>query len=214
MRLITLPGVFQPRSDSWFLARVLAQHIRPGASVLDLCTGSGVLAIAAGMAGASEVVAVDVSRRAAATAWFNGRLNGVRVAPRVGNLFDAVGDRRFDVIASNPPYVPSIEDKLPVTGPARHWEGGPRGRVILDEICRAVGDHLAPGGTFLAVHSNVNGIEESLRRLREAGLEADVAARWRSPLGPLMAERAEWLRREGMLDGAEEEIVVVRGVRN
>jgi len=174
-----------------------------------------VLAVTAAMAGAAEVVAVDVSRRAAATAWFNARLNGVRLAPRVGNLFDAVAGRQFDLIVSNPPYVPTIGDKLPVSGPARHWQGGPRGRAVLDRICRAVGDHLAPGGTFLAVHSSVNGVEETLRRLREAGLQADVAARWRSPLGPLMAERADWLRREGMLDAAaaEEEVVVVRGVR-
>ena len=66
MRLITLPGVFKPHSDSWALADLLGEYVNPGDSVLDLCTGSGVLAVAAALAGAGDVTAVDVSRRAAA----------------------------------------------------------------------------------------------------------------------------------------------------
>ena len=47
MRLLTLPGVFRPRSDSWMLATALAERVQPGQSVLDPFTGSGILAIAA-----------------------------------------------------------------------------------------------------------------------------------------------------------------------
>ena len=69
MRLVTAPGVFAPISDS----RLLAAHLtaeRPDAQtrVLDLCTGSGYLAVAAAQAGASDVTAVDLSRRAVLSA--------------------------------------------------------------------------------------------------------------------------------------------------
>jgi release factor glutamine methyltransferase len=213
MRLITPPGVFEPRSDSWLLAGTVRRHVAPGDSVLDLCTGSGVLAIAAAQAGASDVVAVDRSRRAAATAWLNARLNGVRIATRVGDLFDVVAGRQFDLIVSNPPYVPTIDERLPERGPGRHWQGGRTGRAVLDRICRAAARHLSPAGTLLAVHSSVNGVERTLECLRAGGLRGEVLTRRSGPLGPMLAARAEWLRREGMLAGEREEIVIVRGVR-
>src|SRR5688572_17749631 len=101
MRIITLPGVFQPRSDSWMLAEALRGWMPAGARVLDLCTGSGVLALTAAQHGAEAVTAVDVSRRAVLTVRCNAVLNGVRVRAVRGDLFDAVGDERFDLIASN-----------------------------------------------------------------------------------------------------------------
>src|SRR5215211_565792 len=135
MRLMTLPGVFRPRPDSWMLARRVADTVRPGMSVLDVCTGSGVLAVAAARAGAGAVTAVDVSRRAVATVRINARLNGVRVRALRGDLFAPVAGERFDVIVSNPPYLPSEDDQLPRHGPQRAWEGGTDGRLLLDRIC-------------------------------------------------------------------------------
>ncbi|MEA2249704.1 MAG: release factor glutamine methyltransferase, partial [Solirubrobacteraceae bacterium] len=68
MRLLTLPGVFRPRSDSWMLAAHLRGQLRPGAAVLDVCTGSGLLAVTAARHGAGSATAIDVSRRAVLTA--------------------------------------------------------------------------------------------------------------------------------------------------
>src|SRR3954463_3557897 len=87
MRLVTLPGVFTPLSDSWMLARALCGHVRPGQSVLDLCTGSGAIAVAAARCGAGPVPAGDVSRRSVLTVRINPRLNGVRVRALRGDLF-------------------------------------------------------------------------------------------------------------------------------
>ena len=125
VRIITFPGVFQPHSDSWLLAEQLReQTLPPRASVLDLCTGSGVLAVCAAMRGARDVTAVDVSRRAVWAARINARLNGTRIRGVRGDLFEAVGDRRFDAIVSNPPYVPAESDEPPARGPQRAWEAG------------------------------------------------------------------------------------------
>jgi release factor glutamine methyltransferase len=213
MRLLTVPGVFYPRSDSLMLAERVAERVRPGERVLDVFTGSGVLAISAGLAGASDVWAVDVSRRAAACAALNGRLNGVRVRTRVGDMFGPVGEQRFDAVLANPPYVPSGEDDSPPRGAARAWEGGPDGRALLDPFLRAVPDHLRPGGRVLVVHSSLCGVSPTLELLEAGGLEAEVILRRRGAVGPLVAARAAALERRGLLAAGEreEEVVIVEG---
>src|ERR671926_83539 len=101
LRLVTLPGVFRPISDSEFLADVLReQTLPPRASVLDLCTGSGILAVTAALRGARDVTAVDVSRRAVLTARLNARLNGARVRAVRGDLYAPLRGHRFDAIVS------------------------------------------------------------------------------------------------------------------
>jgi release factor glutamine methyltransferase len=213
MRIFTLPGVFQPRSDSWMLAEATRAHTRPGARVLDLCTGSGAVALAAAGQGADEVVAVDVSRRAVLTVRLNALINRVRVRAVRGHLFEAVGDERFDVIASNPPYVPDEADELPTRGARRAWDAGRDGRVLLDRICRDAARHLRPGGTLLLVQSSVIGEEETLGLLGAQGLDATVLERRRGPLGPLLSARAPMLEAKGMLAPGQrtEDIVVVGG---
>jgi release factor glutamine methyltransferase len=197
------------------LARSIdAEPLGPGSSVLDLCCGSGVLAIRAAQRGAGDVWAVDVSRRAVAAATLGARLNGVRVRGVRGDLFTAVAGRRFDLIVSNPPYVPGPEARLPARGPARAWEAGPVGRAFLDRICDEAEHHLTPGGRILLVHSSLCSEAETVSRLRAAGLRAEVAARYPGPLGPLLSARAQWLRGQGLLAGeAREDIVIVRAER-
>jgi release factor glutamine methyltransferase len=200
---------------------MLTQSLRdasPGAGseVLDLCTGSGVAAIAAARLGA-RATAVDVSRRAVLTVRLNAVLNGVagRVRAVRGDLFDAVPERDFDAIVSNPPYVPSGEGALPSRGPSRAWEAGPDGRVVLDRICDEAPRRLRPGGTLLLVHSSLCGTEATLERLAAGGLEVRVAQRRRGPLGPLMLAQVDDLERRGVLAPGqrEEDVVVIEGRR-
>jgi release factor glutamine methyltransferase len=213
VKIVTLPGVFRPISDSRFLADCLReQTLPPRASVLDLCTGSGILAVTAAMRGARSVTAVDVSRRAVLTARINARLNGVRITARRGDLFGAVGDERFDAIVSNPPYVPAETEELPSRGPERAWDAGTDGRVVLDRIVREAPAHLRPGGFLLLVFSSILGTERTLADLRAAGLDAAVIARRRGPLGPLMTARVRHLEEQGLLAPGqrEEDVVIVR----
>jgi release factor glutamine methyltransferase len=213
VRLVPIPGVFRPISDSWLLARVVREEVARagrGSRVLDVCTGSGVVGVTAARAGA-DVTAIDVSCRAVAAAWLNARINRVRLRSRRGDLLEPVAGEDFDVIASNPPYVPAERDELPTAGPERAWDAGRDGRVLLDRLLAEAPSRLRPGGALLLVHSDLIGADETLARLREAGLEPDVAARERGPLGPLMRDRA----RRGLLpdDADEEEVLVLRGRR-
>jgi release factor glutamine methyltransferase len=213
MRLVTVPGVFRPRSDSLLLARVIAASAAPGRTVLDPFTGSGVLAIAAAWAGA-EATAVDVSRRAVTCAALNARLNGVRIRVRRGDLFAPVRDERFELIVANPPYLPAISDEQP-RGAARAWDAGVDGRRQLDRLCRSAVDHLTPGGTLLLVHSSVCDPQATIAILAARGMAVEVVDRRRGPLGPLLAARAPLLERRGLLERGkrEEEIIVFRARR-
>lgn len=212
MRLLPLPGVFQPPSDAWLLTRHIArEHLGTGTQVLDLCTGSGVLAIAAALGGAGSVTAVDISRRAAVTVRLNGWLNGVRIEALRGNLFEPVAERRFDLIVSNPPYLPGESPELPGRGLARAWEGGPTGRRFIEQVAQGARDHLTPTGAVLLVYSTVCGEPETLAALADGGLEPRVIDRRRGPLGPILQARADYLRRRGvLLDRGDEELLVVR----
>jgi release factor glutamine methyltransferase len=209
VRLVHVPGVFRPISDSRLLGarvRACARDLR----VLDVCTGSGIVAVSAALAGA-DVTAVDVSRRAVLAAKLNARLNGVRVRALRGDLLAPVRDERFDLIASNPPYVPD-DDARPARGVERAWKAGLDGRAVLDRLCDEAPALLAPGGSLLLVQSSVCGERATIERLERNGLRAEVVERRRGPLGPLLLARAPLLEAHGLLEpGArEEDVIVVR----
>jgi release factor glutamine methyltransferase len=214
VRLAVLPGVFRPKSDSWQLAHAAcAESVPRGAEVLELCAGTGLAGIMAARAHGGRATTVDVSRRAQLTARLNGLLNGVPVSARRGDLFAPVAGEAFDLIVSNPPYVPAADDALPAGGPARAWDAGRDGRAFLDRICAGAAAHLRAGGVVLVIHSEIVDADATLRAFGDSGLEADVAARHPGPLGPLMRERAALLEARGLLAPGrrEEEVLVLRG---
>lgn len=211
LRLVVPPGVFAPRSDAGVLLDAALPRLH--GDVLDLCAGSGVLGLAAATHAAS-VLAVDLSRRAAAAIRLNALLNRRSVEVRRGDLFGAVGSRRFDVILTNPPYVPTPPGSR-ARGGARAWEGGPRGRDLLDRICAGAADHLRPGGEVLIVHSALADIERTLALLRRGGLAAEVIAEQSGPYGAIVRSRMEYLQASGLVDDPDrpERVAVIRGLR-
>jgi release factor glutamine methyltransferase len=213
MWLFRPPGVYRPQHDTWLLADALASAPLPrGARVLDVCAGTGALAVTAGRLGAAEVTAIDISRYAVMATWMNGRLQGIPVRARVADLSSFVGSQRFDVIVANPPYVPCAEGGVPRRGRARAWNAGERGRAVLDRLAAVVPLLLTEQGMALIVHSGLNGVETTLRQLRGAGLKASVVARQVVPFGPVMRGRAEWLESAGLIEPGQrhEELVVIR----
>jgi release factor glutamine methyltransferase len=101
--ITVLPHVYPGGIDSELTAEAIGDV--SDLSVLDLCTGTGIVAIKAALAGAQEVVAVDLNPEAVKNAKLNARNFGLeQVEVLEGTLFDPVGDRKFDIIAINPPY--------------------------------------------------------------------------------------------------------------
>jgi release factor glutamine methyltransferase len=197
------------------LAGAMRREGLAGKRVADICTGTGALAISAAQAGAASVTAVDLTRRAVTCARVNSRLNGAVVDVRRGDLFGPLAGCRFDLIVSNPPYIPAETDELPRRGSTIPLDAGRNGRALLDRICRAAPDYLNPGGTILVVHSSICGTGRTVEDFRRSGLEAEVVLSEPGRLGPVMTARAQMLRERGLLGPEDsEEIVVVRGRRS
>ncbi|MBT2442606.1 methyltransferase [Streptomyces sp. ISL-36] len=215
MRVIKPPGVYAPQGDTELLMEILdAEKVRPGARALDLCTGTGVVAIAAARKG-MKATAVDVSRAAVATAWLNARLHARRVRLRRGDLSEPVAPERFDLVTANPPYVPAEDPDPPAHGARRAWDAGPDGRLLLDRICRQAPLLLTADGVLLLVQSSLSGTEASLKALRRAGLSAEVVSRRTQPFGPVMSARAHWFEQRGLVPSGlrTEELVAIRATR-
>jgi release factor glutamine methyltransferase len=214
--LLCPPGVYRAQTDTEVLIRALVRSGRAaGSHVLDVGTGSGAVALAAWRAGAASVTAVDLSRRSVLTARLNCLVNGARVAVHRGDLFGPVGERRFDVVVANPPYVPAPTALLPRHRVARCWDGGVDGRTVLDRICAAAAERLTPHGVLMLVHSGVCGAATTLTRLADAGLAGSVVDRVRIPFGPVMRARAALMERRGLIAPGDdqEELVVVEARR-
>lgn len=207
--------VYTPQHDTQLLTQALdREHVPAGAAVLDLGTGAGTLALAAARRGA-RVTAVDRTYRAVFATRLNARLARLHVEVLRGDLFAPVVGRRFDLVVSNPPYVPT-----PGGVPRRHraavaWDAGADGRLLLDRICRSAHTLLSPGGVLLLVHSALCGITPTLAGLERSGLEARVTDRRLVPFGPVLRSRGAWLRERGLVDADEEkeELVIIRAER-
>lgn len=216
--LLDIDGVYPPQHDSQLLIDTLHKaELARGRRVLDLCTGSGVVAIAAAELGAASVTAFDICPHAVSCSRGNAAGAGVVVDVREGSWLGALDYAPFDVIVSNPPYVPTPPagdtKVIPITaGPARAWDAGADGRMVLDPLCDSAAGLLSPGGSMLLVQSVLAGVEQSLEALRSTGLHAEVAAHQRIPFGPVLSARAGWLEVTGQIKRGcrTEELVVIR----
>jgi release factor glutamine methyltransferase len=211
-------GVYPPQFDSRMLIESIEQTgLTRGQRVLDLCTGSGVVAIAAAELGAASVTAFDICPHAVRCSRGNAVHAGVDIDVREGSWTGALDCPPFELIVSNPPYVPTpvAGDSAVIAataGPAWAWDAGLDGRMVLDPLCDSVYGLLVDGGSLLLVQSAFAGIEKSLDSLRSSGLYAEVIASQWVPFGPVLSARAGWLEATGRIERGcrTEELVVIR----
>jgi release factor glutamine methyltransferase len=214
-RVWRLPGVYRPQADTALLAAALSREVVPGSDVLDVGTGSGALALYASRLGGC-VEAVDISWRAVAVTRLNALRAGHPIEVHRRDIRHPPGRasrRTYDVVVSNPPYVPAPPG--PAHRGARAWDAGPDGRQVLDPLCAASAELLRPGGVLLMVHSAMSGTQATVDLLTGLGLSAGVGCRARVPLGPVLRSRLPWLRARGLMAAADEqeELVVIRAER-
>ena len=101
-------NVLIPRQDTETLVEEALKVVKPGMKVLDLCTGSGCIIVSI-VHNVPEVegTATDISKQALLVAKENAKLNQVSVTFERSDLFEDVVENDFDVIVSNPPYIPT-----------------------------------------------------------------------------------------------------------
>jgi release factor glutamine methyltransferase len=198
------PAVLVPRPDTETLVQAAIEHLKgkPNPTVLDLGTGSGCVAVSvAHGVKAARVTAVDVSPDAAEVAVRNAAKYGMtdRVTVLVGDLFAPLPpDARFDLIVSNPPYIPPAEIETLDVGvkdyePRLALDGGPDGLAFYRRIATAAGRWLNPGGAVMVEigwtqEPAVRAIFEDRSEFTVGPSLQDMGKRWRVVRASLRAK--------------------------
>ncbi len=158
LRLRVGPGVLVPRPETELLVEEALRLIAPmrHPHVLDLCTGSGAIALAIAHAlPAAELTATELSADALAYAKASARINKIdNVRFLEGHLFVPVAGMKFELIVSNPPYIPaaeiaSLEPEVSVWEPREALDGGPDGLDFYREILTGALCYLDPPGIVM-----------------------------------------------------------------
>ena len=126
-------------------------------SLVDLGTGSGAIALAvAARCRDARVTATDASPTALAVARRNAARHGARVEFVAGSWWQPLGDRTFDLVLSNPPYIAAGDPHLAALRhePAAALTPGGDGLSALRHIVAGAGRHLRPGGWLLVEHGS------------------------------------------------------------
>ena len=147
------PDVLIPRSETEQLTdMIINEYEGVPTRVLDLCTGSGCIAVALAKNLDAFVLATDISEKAVSVARQNALANFANVDFVVGDLFEKV-EGKFDIIVSNPPYLNSEEmETLPKS--VKDYEpnlalfGGEDGLDFYRRIASEVSEYLNPGGVI------------------------------------------------------------------
>lgn len=150
---IVSPAALIPRQDTETLCEEALDLIRLRGyrKMLDICTGTGCIAVSLAKLSGIEAEAADISSECAALAERNAKRNGVRIFARMADLFNGAG--KFDLITANPPYITdedmenlqrevSFEPRLALAG-------GPDGLTLYRRIAREAAAHMNEGGALL-----------------------------------------------------------------
>lgn len=146
--------VLTPRMETELLVEQVlkAQKEYKNANILDLGTGSGAIAVAIAKNCDANITAVDVSKSALLTAEGNAKKNDVKIEFVQSNLFDGLKRRRkFDIIVSNPPYIPSkdiekLDKNVRECDPVLALDGGEDGLDFYRQIIAQAKNRLNGGG--------------------------------------------------------------------
>ncbi len=178
------PGVFIPRPETeamleWALAQPLPAH----PVIVDVCTGSGALALAlrAGLGPKARIIGIDDSDAALQYARRNAEGTAVellRADVRAPGLLPEL-DGGVDLVVANPPYVPDgavLEPEVAQHDPHDAVFGGPDGMAVIAPVVRLAGRWLRPGGLFAVEHDDTTATRTA-QLIEGAGLFDDVRPR-------------------------------------
>lgn len=172
-------NVLIPRPETEILVEHAIENInKKPANILDIGSGSGIIAILLAKLTGAAVTAVEKSRKAFSVLKKNIALHGVteKVLPVYGDLFPAAANE-FDMIVSNPPYVSEAEWQELAPGvkdhePKEALVAGEDGLLVIRRIVEGANYFLKPGGKLLMEIGYKQ--EESVRKILEASQFSQV----------------------------------------
>ena len=164
--------VYQPAEDSQLLADAVCERLAadPNDVILEVGTGSGYVAGRISEVTDARVVASDLNPHAVRQA----RGEGVETVR--ADLVSPFADGAFDVVAFNPPYLPTDPDHEWDDWMERALSGGEDGRAVIDPFLERVGRVLAPDGVVYLLVSSLTGVDEVVERAGEEGFSAVAVA--------------------------------------
>jgi release factor glutamine methyltransferase len=177
------PGVFIPRPETESLLEwALAQQLSPRPVIVDLCTGSGALALTLSKNWPdARVIGVDDSQEALAYARRNVAGTPVELlnadVTQPGLLAEL--DGQVDLVVANPPYIPdgaTLEPEVAEHDPAHALFGGPDGMAVIDRIVELAGQWLHDGGRCAVEHDDTTS-KATVEAFTRVGRFTDVTAR-------------------------------------
>jgi release factor glutamine methyltransferase len=186
LTLFVGPGVFIPRPETEAMLEWAAAQRLPGSPdrpvIVDLCTGSGALALALALHWpAARVLGIDDSDAALEYARRNSAGTNVELlcadATDPGVLTEL--DGQVDLVVANPPYVPDaaeVEPEVSQHDPSHAVFGGPDGMTVINAVVRLAGRWLRLGGFFAVEHDDTTSSPTS-ELISRTGLFDDVVAR-------------------------------------
>lgn len=157
LKFLVNSSVLVPRQDTETLVEEALKAVSAGDSVLDMCTGSGCIAISMSrLSPGLKVTAVDISKQALVVAKENARINEVNIDFVRSNLFDNLNSANihFDCIVSNPPYIradviPTLMPEVSEFEPIEALDGGVDGMIFYKDIVAFSTEFLNKGGRLL-----------------------------------------------------------------
>lgn len=182
LEFVVSPAVLIPRPETEVLVTQAQRRVQERMSgtaaprIVDLGTGAGIVAISlARLCPSARVTAVDISAAALAVARVNAQRHGAAIRFLQGDWYAPLGEERFDLIVSNPPYVadgdPHLQQNgLPFEPQLALTDGvaGGDGLACIRSVVAGAQRHLLPGGWLLIEHGFDQAVEAS-SLLRSAG---------------------------------------------
>ena len=187
-------SVLVPRQDTETLVEEAIKVIRPGMKVLDMCTGSGCILISI-MKNVPDIegLGCDISKQALIVAKENAKLNEVSANFERSDLFENVMET-YDVIVSNPPYIPTEEiltlmPEVSQFEPMQALDGREDGLYFYRKIVKECRNYLKPNGMILFEigHDQGKAVSEMLTYagFKEVSVVKDLAKNDRVVIGKL-----------------------------
>ncbi len=177
-----MEDVYEPREDSYLLQEYMPRDLR-GKKVLEMGTGSGILAITAAKNG-GVVTAVDINPEALKVAKNNAERQNVKIKFVLSDLFENITEK-YDLIIFNPPYLPEDEQDRKA-GASRIYSGGKTGRSTIERFVQSAGKFLKENGKIIMVISSLTGEKETIELFRRASFEPRILAREKVPWEELL----------------------------